>query len=98
MNEEKKNLESDEAIAKSDLSSELGCALYIVGTHHYSFRSGEAALILGVTIQNAEKPRPCYHVEYADGKHDFIAIEDYQNYKLVMPNEIRNAYIMKAST
>ena len=79
---------------KSDLIHLLGCAPYIVGTHHYSYRNGEPALILGVTIQNEKNPRPCYHVKYADGKQDFIAIEDSKNYKILMPNEVRAGYTL----
>ena len=90
--------ENEQKQAQSDLTGLLGCAPYIVNTHHYGCRCGEAALIIGTTIANKEHPKPCYHVEYADGKQDFIAIEDYNNYKIVMPNVIRKAYTLTAST
>lgn len=49
---------------------------YYVGTHHYSFRPGKPALILGVVsvTPDGEEPRPCFHVRYPDGVEDYSPI------------------------
>lgn len=66
---------------------------YYVGTNPNSFRSGEAAIIVGVVF--AQPPggswRPCYEVEYADGKRDFFPITDHANY--IITNEVRRSLV-----
>ena len=57
----------------------------IRGTHHYSFRSGEWALVVGVVFVTPNprlEPRPAYIVQYADGRTDHIALYDRENYEL----------------
>lgn len=46
---------------------------HIRATHHYGFRCGEWALILGVVHA---KGRPCYHVRFSDGREDFWVVKD----------------------
>jgi hypothetical protein len=56
----------------------------IRGTHHHSFRSGEWADIIGVRMAFLEiaPPRPCFLVQFEDGKTDLIAICDSANYEI----------------
>jgi hypothetical protein len=66
---------------------------YYVGTSQYSFRSGELAVILGVeTYYLADKIRPCFKVQYADGKTDYCPVEDLDNYKIIPASEVRLKY------
>lgn len=56
---------------------------FIRGTHHYSFRSGEWAKIVGVVVvSNGGTPRPAFAVEYIDGVQDFIVVSDDRNYEI----------------
>lgn len=51
---------------------------YVIGRHRYAFRSGKAALILGVKLCKPDGKgdwRPCYHVQYEDGTEDYVATE-----------------------
>lgn len=56
----------------------------IRGTHHYAFRSGEWADIIGVRICTPDSlsERPAYECRYQDGKIDYIAISDSPNYEI----------------
>ena len=57
----------------------------IRGTHHYSYRSGEWGLVVGVVFMTPDpmlEPRPVYLVQFADGKTDHIALYDRENYEL----------------
>jgi len=57
----------------------------IRGTHHYSYRSGEWGLIVGVVFVTPDprlEPRPAYVVQYEDGKTNHIALYDRDNYEL----------------
>jgi hypothetical protein len=57
----------------------------IRGTHHYSYRSGEWALVAGVVFVTPEpglEPRPAYVALYEDGKIDYITLYDIKNYEL----------------
>lgn len=58
---------------------------YLVGIHRYSYKSGKPARIIGVDIITPEKgkPRPCYHIEWADKTEDWMPIEDNVNYKII---------------
>ena len=58
---------------------------YLVGIHRYSFRAGEPAEILSVSmVANSEGEfRPCYHIQFSDGETDYTCIEDYKNYKII---------------
>ena len=63
---------------------------YYIGISNYSFRSGEAAKIIGVisfTPENQEE-RVCYHARYADGFEDFCPINDVSNYEIVSHEKI----------
>jgi hypothetical protein len=68
----------------SDLKTELA---YLIGTHLYSFRPGEPARIVGVSIVTPPPtmaasstdvfvgdPLPCFEREFLDGKHDFVPV------------------------
>lgn len=73
----------------SALSEGLG-RLHVVGakirgTHHYSYRSGEWAMVMGVVFVQPDprlETRPAYLVQYEDGKTDHIALYDRENYEL----------------
>ena len=57
----------------------------IRGAHHYSYRSGEWALVVGVVFVTPNprlEPRPAYLVQYVDGRTDHIALYDRENYEL----------------
>ena len=56
----------------------------IRGTHHYSFRCGEWAKITGVVVVEHEchPPRAAFAIEYIDGKTDYIAVCDHENYEI----------------
>lgn len=57
----------------------------IRGTHHYSYRNGEWGLVVGVVFVTPDpklEPRPAYLVQYLDGKTDYIALYDRENYEL----------------
>lgn len=51
---------------------------YHIGTHHDSFRPGEAAEIEGVVFAQMIDGtwRLCYEVVYSDGKRDWAAVHD----------------------
>lgn len=67
---------------------------YYVGTHHYSYRSGEPARIVGVKTfySNGKPERVCFHVVYADGKDDWCPVSDIQSYKLLTDKEVKVSY------
>ena len=52
--------------------------LFYRGTHHYSFRSGKWAEVIGMKFDR----RQCFIVEYPDGVRDYVAIIDVNNYEL----------------
>lgn len=64
---------------------------YYVGTHQYSFRSGEVARVVGLkTVYRDDfPPRVCFHVIFADGKDDWCPVEDTENYKLLTAEEVK---------
>lgn len=72
--------------------------LFLVGTHHGSFKAGEPAEIIGVemvSLSNNYEPRPCFKVRYKDGKEDFTPIfctpsstEKNPHYELITENDI----------
>lgn len=55
---------------------------FLVGTHPYAFRSGEAAEIVGVKTvfpKNGRTPRPCFEVKYQDGVIDYTPVSEVEN-------------------
>lgn len=57
-----------------------------IGTHHYSYKSGEEGEIIGVKFvkpTDTDNYRPCFVVLFDDGEIDFCPIHDDGNYKLV---------------
>lgn len=52
--------------------------LFYRGTHQYSFRTGEWAIVIGMSFDR----RQCFIVEYPDGFRDYVAIIDVNNYEL----------------
>ena len=66
---------------------------YYVGTHPNSFRSGEASLIVGVVFCQPEGGpwRPCYEVEFEDGRRDWFPISDHANY--IITNAVRRKMV-----
>lgn len=50
--------------------------LFLVGTHHFSFRAGMPAEIIGVVMALPEGcgARPAFRVRFADGVEDLVAI------------------------
>ena len=67
---------------------------YYIGTSVHSFRSGEPAKIIGVKTFYREDLHPvvCFNIVYGDGKEDWCPVSDFDNYKLLADNEIRNGY------
>ncbi len=63
---------------------------YLVGVHKHSFRSGRPARIIGVHVVTRKdgKPKPCYHIRWADQVEDLVAIEDSANYKIISFEDI----------
>jgi len=57
---------------------------YVIGTHPYSFRKGEMAIILGLKIITPDEgpPRPCFHIMFDDGQEDYRNIEGNCNYEI----------------
>lgn len=70
----------------SDILIEQTSKAYYVGTHQYSFRTGEPAEILGVVWVTPEEkdrpPRACFHVRYEDGTEDLSLVSDTVNYTI----------------
>jgi len=74
--------------------------LFLVGTHHDSFRAGETAEIVGTSMvtppgENSE-PRPCFKVRFDDGRVDFVPIfaapgsnEKNPHYELITAADMR---------
>ena len=56
----------------------------IKGTHHYSFRPGEWAVITGVRMNTPEglEPRAAFECKYEDGFIDYIPVCDADNYEI----------------
>ena len=51
--------------------------LFLVVTHRYSYKAGEVAEIIGVTMATPDKstlPRPCFTLLFKDGTKDSIPI------------------------
>lgn len=67
---------------------------FYVGTHHYSFRNGEPAEILGVETCFPENHEAtiCFHIIYHDGKEDWCPVSDVENYKLLREDQVIKAY------
>lgn len=72
-------------------SNPMNQKAFLVGTHMYSFRAGEPAEIIGVqfVIPTNQKPRPCYHVRFKDGKEDFTPISDSRTFKILSEEDVR---------
>lgn len=69
---------------------------YIIGTHPYSFRSGEPAEIIGVKLVTPSsdiKCRLCYEIEFSDGFKDSIAVEDASNYTIVQFSDLVDEHL-----
>lgn len=58
---------------------------YFKNIHHYSFRPGEPAEIIGVGFIAPPDCdlRACYHVRYDDGVTDHVPIADNKNYQII---------------
>ncbi len=74
--------------------------VYLVGTHRYSFRAGTPAEVTGVAMVQPEVsgrvrgPRPCFRIQFEDGKEDLVPIRDDQNrvlsfYKLISEEDVK---------
>lgn len=60
--------------------------VYLVGVHHYCFRAGEPARVVGVKmitpidnkgiVDIPQEPRVCYHIKFEDGQEDYVAKSD----------------------
>ena len=68
--------------------------LYYIGTHPYSFRSGEPAEIIAVGLYESGEGKkvPCFHVKFADGIEDWSPISDFGNYKVISMDCIKQTY------
>jgi hypothetical protein len=68
---------------------------YYIGTHHYSYRVGEAAEILGVSTCTpiGGLPRTCYHIKFKDGKEDYCPLSEIGNYKILTHEEVREQFV-----
>jgi hypothetical protein len=68
---------------------------YLVGIHRHSFRAGIPAKIIDVSFVTPEQlsPRVCYHVEYDDGKHDYIPICDIHHYEIISASDKKEGKI-----
>lgn len=68
----------------SRVSRLIKCPARIKGTHHYSFRPGEWAVITGVVNVTPEglSQRPAFECEYEDGCVDYIAISEKAHYEI----------------
>ncbi len=58
---------------------------YMIGTHPYSFRSGEAAEIIGVVFIETDDAewRLNYHIRFADGVEDYFPCCDDATFTIV---------------
>ena len=70
---------------------------YLVGIHRYSYRAGEPAKIIGVTMytpfQTVHKdeisiPRPCYHIIFPDGIEEYIPVSDFLNFAIISETDV----------
>ena len=68
--------------------------LYYIGTHPYSFRSGEPAEIIAVGLYESDecKKVPCFHIKFADGIEDWSPISDFGTYKVVPMDSVIQKY------
>lgn len=57
--------------------------LYYRGTHEYSFRTGQWALVIGTIF----KERLCFLIEFPDGQLDYTPVIDIANYELKEEDE-----------
>jgi hypothetical protein len=64
---------------------------YFVYIHRYGFRAGEPAEILGVVVATPvlNEPRAAYHVRFADGHEDYIAIKDHENFEIISESDVK---------
>ncbi len=62
---------------------------YLVGTHSFSFRRDVPAEIIAVVFFKCEDGtlKLCYHVRFQDGKEDYTAVCDSNNYKIITKDE-----------
>jgi len=58
--------------------------VFLIQTHHISFRPGEPAIILGVEMVTPDgenkEPRLCYHVQYSDFEEDWVPLKGEKDY------------------
>lgn len=66
---------------------------YLVGVHHYAYRTGEAAEIIGVKYVKPEGYdwRLAYEVVYSDGKTDTVAYADVEYGNFVIISDVQLA-------
>jgi hypothetical protein len=57
------------------VSGEIAAVKRIRATHHYAFRSGEWAELVG-TMDDPETGRRCYAVKFPDGETDWWPVDD----------------------
>lgn len=65
---------------------------FVVGVHRSTFRCGEAAEVIGVSMYQPEgKPyRLCLLIRFADGETDRIPVSDIgQCYRMLCPCDVR---------
>ena len=79
--------------------------MYLVGTHWHSFKRGVPGEIKGIFMCTPEggidfkyEPRPCYHVEWSDGKEDYIAVDAKEEYVIVSFKDVLNGNYPKGET
>lgn len=63
---------------------------YLVGIHRASFRAGKPAKIIGVKIVTPTgcPARPCFEIEFQDGRRDFTAVSEMVHYKIISANDV----------
>ena len=73
--------------------------VYLVGTHHYCFRAGEPAEVIGVIMGKPSadaEPRLAYEVEYSDGITDLVPVSEIGlNYQIITFAEVRSGKFNK---
>lgn len=69
--------------------------LYLIGTHHYGFRPGVPARVIGYKMLTPDNPlgkqRHVFEIQFEDGAVDHVAVEDKSNYKLLTLEQIQLA-------
>lgn len=72
---------------------------YLVGIHHYSFRAGIPARIVGVAFGTPEgcRRRLCYKIKFRDGRVDSVPVSDHQNFRIISGDDVRRGRIPNVS-